>query len=504
MQRTKNASRNIIFGTLLKLYQIAVPFFIRTVITYILGIQYLGLTSLFTSVLQVLNLAELGVGSAMVYSMYKPVEQKDTDTICALMKLYRRYYRIIGIVVFTAGMILFPFIPKLISGTVPQNVNIYILYLLNLCTTVISYWLFAYKSSLLIAHQRNDIISKVALGTNTLQYIVQLTVLIFLKSYYIYLITALAVQILTNITTAIAANKMYPRYKAKGNLEKAEVRGINQRIRDLFTAKIGEIITNSADTIVVSAFLGLEILAVYQNYYYIVSAVMNFVGIIFASCQAGIGNSIVSESTQKNYNDLKKFTMLISCMISITVSCMLNLFQPFMKIWMGEGNMLSFHCVILFCIYFYVYELTRIWSTYKDASGIWHQDRFRPFISSMVNLSVNLLLVRYIGIYGILLSTILSYVIVGMPWLMINMFRYIFKRDFKEYLLDICYFFLMTVISCTLSFISVKYISGSGFGFLIIKLILCLIISGFITVVFCYRKKEFKELLKAAKGILKK
>ncbi len=504
MQRTKNASRNIIFGTILKLYQIAVPFFIRTVINYILGIEYLGLTSLFTSILQVLNLAELGVGSAMVYSMYKPVEQKDTQTICALMKLYRRYYRIIGMVVLTAGVILLPFLPKLISGAVPQNINIYILYLLNLCTTVVSYWMFAYKSSLLVAHQRNDIISKVALGTNTFQYIIQLIVLILLKSYYIYLIIALAVQIITNIITAVAANKMYPQYKAKGDLHKTEVQGINQRIRDLFTAKIGGIITNSADTIVVSAFLGLEILAVYQNYYYIISAVMNFTGIIFVSCQAGIGNSIVSESIQKNYNDLKKFTMLISCVITIAVSCLLNLFQPFMKIWMGEKNMLDFRCVILFCIYFYVCELTRIWTTYKDAAGIWHKDRFRPFISSMTNLVLNLILVQSIGIYGILLSTIVSYAVIGMPWLIMNMFRYIFKRDFKEYLLDICYFFLMTIMACICSFIGVKYISGDSFGFLIVKLAICLVVSGIIIVIFCYRKKEFKELLKTAKGLLTK
>ena len=169
IERTKNASRNILFGIILKIYQIAVPFLMRTAMIYFMGVQYLGLNSLFTSVLQVLNLAELGVGSAMVYSMYKPIAEDDTKKICALMKLYRLYYRVIGFVIGGVGLVLTPFVPKLISGDVPSGLNIYILYLMNLAATVLSYWLFAYKNSLLQAHQRVDVVSKITLVTNTFQ-----------------------------------------------------------------------------------------------------------------------------------------------------------------------------------------------------------------------------------------------------------------------------------------------------------------------------------------------
>ena len=152
IEKTKNASRNIIFGILMKIYQILLPFAIRTIIMYTIGVEYLGLNSLFTSILQVLNLAELGVGSAMIFSMYKPIAEDDSITICALMALYRLYYRIIGGVILVAGLVLTPFIPKLISGSVPPDMNIYILYLLNLLATVLTYWLFAYKNSILQAH----------------------------------------------------------------------------------------------------------------------------------------------------------------------------------------------------------------------------------------------------------------------------------------------------------------------------------------------------------------
>lgn len=222
LERTKNATRNMVFGFLLKIYQMVLPFLMRTAIIYFMGVQYLGLNGLFTSILQVLNLAELGVGSAMVFSMYKPIIEDDTDKICALMNLYRTYYRIIGSAIAIIGIALTPLIPFLIKGSLPGELNIYVLYYLNLATTVMTYWLFSYKNCLLTAHQREDVVSKVGLFINTVQFSGQLLVVIFLKNYYIYLIVALLSQINSNLITAYKVTKMYPEYKAVGKLDIAE------------------------------------------------------------------------------------------------------------------------------------------------------------------------------------------------------------------------------------------------------------------------------------------
>ena len=192
-----------------------------------MGVQYLGLNSLFTSILQVLNLAELGVGSAMIYSMYKPIAEDDDTAICALMKLYRLYYRVIGMVIAIIGCILTPFVPKLISGDIPKGLNIYILYLLNLGATVLSYWLYAYKNSILQAHQRTDVVSKVTLVTSTIQYVLQLMVLWIFKDYYLYVIVMLVTQVLTNVATAVCADKLYPQYKPYGCVEEKDRKAIN-------------------------------------------------------------------------------------------------------------------------------------------------------------------------------------------------------------------------------------------------------------------------------------
>ena len=238
MNRSRNATRNIIFGVILKIYQLVLPFAMRTIIMYELGVKYLGLNSLVTSFLQVLNLAELGVGSAMVFSMYKPIAQEDSKTICALMRLYKIYYRAIGLVVFAAGMLLLPFIPKLIAGDVPDGINIYVLYLLNLMATVFTYWLFAYKNSILQAHQRQDVVSKVTIITDTCKYILQIGILFAFHNYYYYVCVLLLSQIFNNILTAIVSNKLYPQYQAEGKLSKESVKEINQIIMDLFTSKL--------------------------------------------------------------------------------------------------------------------------------------------------------------------------------------------------------------------------------------------------------------------------
>lgn len=494
IDRTKNATRNIIFGMILKIYQTFVPFLMRTAMIYTLGVQYLGLNSLFTSILSVLNLTELGVGSAMVYSMYKPIVEDDEKTICALMQLYKIYYRVIGSVIAIVGGFLTPFVPRLISGEVPGGLNVYILYLLNLSATVCSYWLFAYKGSILQANQRTDMVSKVTLGTSTLQYAIQIIILFIWKNYYLYVIVMLLTQIINNIVTAIVAEKLYPKYKAKGKLPRDEIKKINRRIRDLFTAKLGGVIVNSADTIVISAFLGLTVLAIYQNYYFIITAVIGFVAVFFSSCTAGIGNSLLTETKEKNFQDLNKFTFLVSCIAGICSSCFLGIFQPFMTLWVGEEYLLPFSAVICLVIYYYVYEINQLLNLYKDAGGIWHEDRFRPLVTAIANLGMNLIMVQIWGIYGVLLSTALSMLFVGMPWLFHNLFTTMFeKKHLIRYLVKVLQYACVSCISCVIVVVLCGFIKGSLFVVIFLRAAICVTVPCLSYIIVFYKREEFKQ-----------
>jgi O-antigen/teichoic acid export membrane protein len=506
VNRKKNATRNIIFGTCLKLYQIVVPFLMRTIMIYFMGVQYLGLNSLFTSVLQVLNLAELGVGSAMVYSMYKPIAEHDSDTICALMGLYRKYYRIIGMVVLVAGSILIPFVPHLIKSDVPDGINIYVLYIMNLLATVFTYWLYAYKNSILQAYQRTDVVSKVTMITDTIKYALQILVIIFLKNYYIYVLILIVLQIVANISTAFVVSKMYPEYECKGELPKEEVKQINLRIKDLFTSKIGAVIVNSADTVVISAFLGLTMLAIYQNYFFIISSVIAIIAVVFNSCTAGIGNSIIVETTEKNYNDFKKFTFLIAWLAGFCTVCILCLMQPFMNIWMNGNSelMLGMSEVICFCVYFFVYEIQQLLLTYKDAAGMWHEDKFRPLVTALTNLALNIIMVQFWGLYGVLLSTVISIILIGMPWLFYNLFTVLFKRNAFKYVIRIVYYTIVTIVVSVVTYYICSFVAIGGILEFIIKLVICIIVPNILFFVFLFKLNEFKEVKKLIIGMLKR
>ena len=496
IERTKSATRNMFSGWMLQVYNMVLPFIVRTAMIYIMGVEYLGLNSLFVSIITVLNLAELGVGSAMVYSMYKPIADDDHEKICKLMNLYKIYYRIIGLVIGVLGLLVLPFLPKLIQSDVPSDVNIYILYILNLAATVCTYWLFAYKNSLLYAFQKNHIESKVNMAVNTIKTVLQLAILYFTRNYYTYLIIAIIFQIVSNLVIAAITTKLFPHYKAKGKLEKSEVKVINKRIRDLFTSTLGTMFINQVDTIVISAYLGLTPLAIYQNYFYILNSVRNIITVALKACVAGIGNSIIVESKEKNLNDLKKLTFIVCWISGWCVCCFLGLYQPFMEIWMGKELMLGFGAVICFAVYFFIMEINQLLSIYKEAAGIWHEDRFRPLTTAGVNLALNLILVNFWGLYGIILSTVISTMFIGLPWLLHNLFTVIFdKTDLKPYLKKLGEYVVITLLVACFCAGICSIISFGKWPTLLLRLIICCIVPNVIYFIIYLRKKEFIETL---------
>ena len=502
IEKSKNATRNIVFGTILKIYDIVFPFVMRTVIMYELGVKYLGLSGLFVSVLQVLNLAELGVGSAMVFSMYRPIAEDDTAKIRAYMRLYKIYYRIIGLIICVIGLSITPIIPRLIKGSVPDDINVYVLYLLNLASTVISYWMFAYRSSILHAHQRGDVLSKIRIATNTLKYLLQLLVLVLFHNYY-YVVVILVTTIVTNIVAAITSKKMYPQYYPEGTLDDEEVKGLNHRIRDLLTSKIGGTIVSSVDTIIITAFLGLEALALYENYYHIMHSVQGFMSIVHGAVVAGIGNSMIMKSTNQNRREFDIFTFLATWLSAICISCFLVLYQPFMKIWMGSDMLLSYKMVVLFCAYFWSVEIVRMISVYKDAGGIWHEDRFRPLITGLINLTLNLLMVKKFGLYGIIISTIVSEGIISIPWIVKNVFNLVFHDSPKQFLRTLFVYTCGIVLIGFMCVLASKMIPDKGIGSLIIKAMIALALSNTLFIVLFKRSSCYEEAKKQIVKMLK-
>ena len=452
LDRTKNATRNIVFDGVLEMMNMLFPFAIRSVMLHYLGTEYLGLNGLFKSLLMFLNLAELGVGSAMVFSMYKPIAEDDTFTICALLRLYRTLYRIIGLAIAAVGLLLMPVLRNLIKGDLPAGMNLYILYLMNLGNTVMTYWLFAYKSSLLQAHQRRDVISKVSLAVRLTEYVLKILILVYTRNYYLYLSVQLLCQLAVNLLTAVCATKMYPRYVPEGKLSKEKTLDVFRRVRDLFTSKLSATVFDAADTLVISAFMGLTALALYQNYYFIITALRMMLIVVLNACMAGVGNKLVMESKEANYRDLEKISLLFLWVLGVSSSMLLCMYQPFIRVWMGEDNMLAVGLVFCFVVYYYSMGANKLINMFKDAAGIWRVDRWRPLTAALVNLGLNLATVQWLGLYGVLLSSVFSIVFIQIPWLFRNLFREVFPRQrMGKYILLFCSVTTVSLISCGVS-----------------------------------------------------
>lgn len=498
IDRTKNTIRNTLFGSLNKIVGIVFPFIIRTIIIKVLGVEYLGLSSLFTSILQILSLAELGFGTALTFSMYKPIAEDDEEAINALLNLYKKVYRIIGIIVLCVGLVFVPLLPHLIEGDYPNNINIYVLYAIYLANTVISYLFFAYRNALLTAHQRNDVSSKISILTSCVLYIGQIVLLLLFKNYYIYCVVLPITTLLNNFLTLFTTKKLYPKYKCQGTIQKQEKKVIQKQIYSLFLHRIGYVIQSSIDNICISAFMGLVLLGRYNNYYYIVTAVQAFITILKQSMVAGIGNSLVVESKEYNKKYFNKILFIMIWIIGWCATCLMCLFQPFMQIWVGTENMLPLTVVISLVVLFYVNEIRGTIVLYKDALGMWYEDRFKPISISIVNLILTIISAHFGFIEGIVLASAIASFVVGMPWETIVFFKKYMEESPKRYLLKQLMYFIINFFALVITYILCSFII-SGISGLVIRLVICLIVPNVIFIFCNIKNPALKEVLKLFK-----
>ena len=497
MSRTRNAFRNILWGTIQKIVLLFMPFLIRTVIIKVLGADYIGLSSLFASILGLLSLAELGVSNAIISSMYKPIVNNDTKTICALLAFFRKAYHLIGAVISVIGLCILPFLDGLIKGDVPADVNIRLLYLIYLFNTAVSYFMFSYKSCLFVAHQRGDINSKILTLLSLSQYLLQITLLLLFRNYYCYVIIIPLITIANNIVVAITARKYYPQYICTGKLNRVIRSDIKQRVTGLMLAKVSATIRSSIDSLFISTMLGLTITAMYSNYFHIVTAVAGLIQVLEGSIIAGVGNSLATESKEKNYNDFLKFTFMLQWIVGICSIMILCIEQPFMYIWVGKELMFKDAMVVLCAIYLYVNCISLIRGVYTQALGMWWSLRYVSFVDIFINTTLNFVLGKLLGAYGILLATIVDMALVSIPWTTYYLFRDYFGISLlHKYFLQYIKYFLAAIIVGTICYtILLPLNSLSTYISVLLKLLSGLILSNVMYYLVFKRNKYFADFV---------
>lgn len=500
IERTKNAKRNIVTGLLNKVVVLLLPFLVRTVFIYNLGAEYLGLNSLFTSILHVLNITELGFSSAVVYSMYAPIAQNDHPTICALLNFYKKAYRAIGLIVFSVGMCLLPFLPHLIKGNCPDELNIYVLYVIYLLNSSCSYLLFSYKKSILEAFQRRDIVTLVDLITVGLTNLVQFLLIILwhdVRVYYLYVASLLFFTIVNNFINAYITKKMYPQYVCCGKLDAAVYSTIKKQVSGLMISKLCQMTRISLNSIFVSAFIGLTMTTIYNNYYYVLNSVVGIMTVLSHAMLAGVGNSMVTETVEKNYKDFNKFNfmyMWIAGWAAITMFC---LYQNFMILWVGKELTLAVEISLLFSLYFYVLKIGDMRATYSSAAGLWWETRKISVIEVVANVSLNYLFIRLWGIQGIIAATMIPILLINNPLcfrVLNNNYFKMKKAPFVFFLKNLKYF-VITIISGFITY-KVCLLTPVGVLGLCSKLVICMFVPNLCFFILYIKDENYSDAKK--------
>ncbi len=494
--RVNNSIRNVITALIGQGLGIILSFIGRGVFINTLGMEYLGINGLFTNVLSILSLAEMGVGTAIIYSLYSPLAHGDKRQVRALMTFYEQVYRTIGVTIFILGIALVPFLKYIIKGQ-PDIPYLYLIYLLFLINTVVSYF-FAYKRSLIIADQKNYIATMYRYGFYIVLNVCQIILLLTTKSFIGFLIVQISVTILENLMIANKANKMYPflRDKTKIKLGIESRKEITKNVKALLCHKIGWIVVSGTDNIIISSFLGVYWVGLYSNYYLVTNALNIVIGQIFNALTASVGNLNALESKEKTYNVYKKILFANFWIVGFSSVCLISLFNLFIGVWLGEEYIFESNVVLVIVINFYISMVRKATLVYKDAMGLFWYDRYKPLFEAGINMVISIILVPKLGIIGVFIGTLISTITTAFWIEPYVLYRYGFKIKIRKYFQEYFKYTTVVLIMAIITYQLCNIFKSITLGNLIIRAFICLTIPNIIFMTCFYRTDEFKYFMK--------
>ena len=491
--RSQNSIKNTVVSILMSIITILIGLVTQKIFIKILGTEYLGINGLFTNILSMLAIAELGIGSAIIYSLYKPIAQNDKEKIKSLIGFYKKSYRIIALIVAIIGICVVPFLEKIVGQTDIQE-SITFLYLLFLFDTVVSY-LLTYKRSILYASQKTYIINIVHILYLVLMNILQIVILVLTKNYIAYLVIKIIFRIIENVVITIIANKMYPYIKGKNvkEIDKQTKKSIILKVKGLIFHKIGSFVVLGSDNIIISTFLGVATVGLYSNYNTILQAVNNLFSQVFSSITASVGNLLVEKEKEKSYRIYKNMLFINSWMYNFSAIAILCLMEPFIKIWIGGQYLLSYGVLIILSINFYVQGMRKTSNTFKEAAGIFHEDRFVPIMESIINIVASIAFLKIWGLAGVFLGTVTSSLILFLYSYPVYVYKKLFNRTYLQFLKEHSKYLMISAICGIITVVITKNIKlNNNFIQLILNGIIVVIVPNLLQYLIFRKREEFE------------
>lgn len=500
--RTENSIINSAMSIVTQVLTVVLNFAVKTVFIKMLSDEYLGVNGLFTNIITMLSLADLGIGIAIPYSLYKPLAKKDEHKINVLMNFYKKVYTIIGIAVLLIGLSLTPFLGLIIKD-IPKNVpHLSLIYILFVIHSASSYF-FVYKKFLIDSDQKGYITSRIIFTFSTLLSIIQIILLVTTKNYILFLLSSIILVIIQNIYISSKANKLYPFIKNKTDekLEKEDMEGIKKNVSSLFIYKVGTVIMNGTDNIIISKFIGLIIVGFYSNYVLIINSITTVLNQIFNAITSSIGNLVVTTNKKRSkevYDNLNFANFWLYALFGV---CIIVLINPFINIWIGKKYVMGFSIVFLLVLNFYVLGMQSVTNSFRNAYGLFWIAKYRPIIMVIINIVISVVLVQFIGIEGVLIGTLISR-LVTTAWLdPYIVHKYGFEISPKSYYIDyLKYLVIFTAISIILNYF-VSMVAINNIFILILIAILVVISVNVILVLLFFKTSEFNYFYDKIKKI---
>ncbi len=448
--RTEKITKNIAFDYIGNLLTVLVSFVLKTIFIHTLGQEYLGLSGLFTNVLNVLSLAELGVGSAITFELYRPLAEKDANLLCGLMQFYRKTYCFIGWVILGLGVLLLPFLSYIIHFEQSVNIDYNLIYLLFLVNSVFSYWFNAYKLTILVASQQKYLTKKMEYCLTVIQTILQIVSLYVFRSYITYLLIGIVRSVLQNYLVAQKANQVFPFLKTKKTVRVDAV----QRSRILKNTyamslyKISGTVLNATDNIVISTLISTNVLGCYSLYNFILTTLKSFISVVFDAQIAAVGDMNVTENEDKKIRVFNSIYFLSFVLYGCITVGMIACASTFISFWAGEQYLLRNSTIYYMMFAFFIAGLENATYIFRTGCGLYDVAKYRPVLSAIVNLAISVVLVQKIGIDGVFIGTIVSRLVTY--WLIDPkvVYKHLLHRDVKEYYSKwFVYFFTVFTVS---------------------------------------------------------
>ena len=501
--RTQNTTYNLIINIGSQFLTIVLSFVSRSVFIYTLDARYLGVNGLFTNIISLLSLAELGVSTALVFSMYQPLAHHDKRKLAALTQFYKKLYRVIGFVIAGCGLLLFPFLDFFINLDVGiPHVKYY--YLLFLLQSVCSYFM-VYKTSIMTADQKGYILQRNTMVINTIATFTQILVLLLWKNYVLYLMVIVFFNILGNYYNSRVSEKKYPYINQKAELDTTEKKQIWSNIMSMFLYKLGGVVLNNTDNILISKLVGTIEVGYYSNYNLIINKVGNITSLVFTSLQASLGNLNVDADDKK-----KKFIFEVLSLTSFWIYgfcsiCFCMLLQDFIVLWIGQeyllDNIVMYICVMNFYLQGVLYP---VWC-FRNTTGLFKDTKYTMIVASIINIVASIILGLKWGMAGIFVATILSRLLTNIWYDPYKLFHSYFHSSVRKYYFTELVRFVFLIFFVMISQLIFTYSNlPDGWLRLIVKALYCVVVTNGLFFIYFRKKETFKFIYNKLFGMIKK